>query len=224
MNKIEELKTFIIEENIDVAFISESHDREGKRLEEWVNIENHQVISNIHQRKEKGGRPALVINSQNYNIQDLTNTLIQVPWGVEAVWALLTPKNVSNDSMIQNIVLCSLYSKPNSKTKSKLLDHIAETYNFLSSKYQKGCYWVIAGDTNDLKLDSILHLSPTLKSVVKIPTRLYPDKILDNIITDLANFYQPPFTLKPLEADEGTGGVPSDHLIVIFEPINVLNN
>ena len=37
MNKIEELTTFIIEEDIDVSFISESHDRENKRLEHQFN-------------------------------------------------------------------------------------------------------------------------------------------------------------------------------------------
>ena len=69
MNKIEEIKTFIDEESIDVAFISESHDRENKKLEEHFNLENFKVISNLSQRKEKGGR------------------LIQLPWGVEVTWA-----------------------------------------------------------------------------------------------------------------------------------------
>ena len=60
MNKVEELKTFIDEESIDVAFISESHDRENKKLEEDFNLENYKVISNLYQRAEKGGRPALM--------------------------------------------------------------------------------------------------------------------------------------------------------------------
>ena len=55
MNKIEEIKTFIDEESIDVAFISESHDRENKKLEEHFNLDNFKVISNISQRQDKGG-------------------------------------------------------------------------------------------------------------------------------------------------------------------------
>ena len=112
---------------------------------------------------------------------------MQIPWGVEVTWALLTPKTVSNDSIIQNIVLASIYSKPKSKMKTVLLDHIAETYNFLSTKYKKGLYWMLAGDTNDLKLDAILNLSPAMKSLVKTPTRRNPDSILDNIITNMPN-------------------------------------
>ena len=224
MNKVNELETFIKEEEIDIAFISESHDRENKRLEDHINLEDHEVISNIHQREGKGGRPALIVNNKKYNVQNLTNSIIQVPWGVEITWALLTPKAVSNDSIIQNIVLGSIYSKPNSKKKTAMLDHIAETYNFLSTKYGKGLYWMLAGDTNDLKLDPILSLSPNLKSLVKKPTRLNPDNILDNIITDMGKWYQNPECLPPLDADAGSGGKPSDHLIVVMSPISLLNN
>ena len=224
MNKVEELKAFIEEESIDVGFISESHDRENKRLEDHFNLENYKVISNLHQRSEKGGRPALIVNDKKYNVQDITNTLINIPWGVEVTWAILTPKNVTSDSIVQNIVLGSIYSKPNSKKKTATLDHIAETYNFLNAKYGRGLYWILAGDTNDLKLDPILHLSPSLKSVVTRPTRLNPDKILDNIITDLSKFYQIPECLPPLDADENSGGKPSDHKIVVMEPISSLNN
>ena len=41
MNKIEHIKQFIVEENIVVAFISESHDRENKRLEEHIKLNTH---------------------------------------------------------------------------------------------------------------------------------------------------------------------------------------
>ena len=49
--------------------------------------------------------------------------------GVEAVWCLLTPKNVTNTSKIQKIDCAAIYSKPNSKSKSDLLDNIAEAFN-----------------------------------------------------------------------------------------------
>ena len=56
------------------------------------------------------------------------------------------------------------------------------------------------------------------------PTRLNPDKILDNIITDLSSFYQSPECLPPLDADEHSGGKTSDHKIVIMKPISTINN
>ena len=57
MNKIKELRTFIKQKDIDCAFISESFDRENKKLEENFILENFKVISNIFQRREVGGCP-----------------------------------------------------------------------------------------------------------------------------------------------------------------------
>ena len=126
--------------------------------------------------------------------------------------------------MVQKIVVGAVYVRPNSKKKKETLDHIALTYNFLSVKYDKGLYWIIAGDTNDLKLDSILHLNPNLKSVVKKPTRLNPDNILDNIITDLSSWYQEPICLPPIDADIGSRGKSSDHLTVVMELVTNFDN
>ena len=63
-----------------------------------------------------------------------------------------------------------------------------------------------------------------MKSVVTKPTRLNPDRILDNIITDLSNFYQSPEILPPIDADPGSGGKPSDHLTVVMAPIATVDN
>ena len=43
-NISEELKNFIVEENIDCAFISESHDRENKKLVDHFNLEDHILL------------------------------------------------------------------------------------------------------------------------------------------------------------------------------------
>ena len=77
---------------------------------------------------------------------------------------------------------------------------------------------------NELKLDPILQLSPSLKQVVQNPTRLDPPRILDPIITTLSDFYQLPECLAPLDADPESNGKPSDHLMVVMEPISQINN
>ena len=78
-----------------------------------------------------GGRPALIVNQKKFIVQDLTQSVIKVPWGVEVVWALVTPKNIQNCSEIQKIVIGSVYSKPNSKKKTATIDHISDVYNQL---------------------------------------------------------------------------------------------
>ena len=132
-NQSSAFSTFIKEHQVGCGFISESWERPEYDLSQLIDIEGYTVVSNPHQRKGKGGRPALIINSKNYHVKNLTNTLIQIPWGCEATWALLTPKNMTSASVIQKIAVCSLYSKPNSRAKTKLLDHISLGYNILSA-------------------------------------------------------------------------------------------
>ena len=74
-----------------------SWEREKQKFGEIVHLEDQIVISNVHQRSGKGGRPAIIVNRKKYHIQNLTKTSLQIKWGVEAVWCLLTPKNVSQD-------------------------------------------------------------------------------------------------------------------------------
>ena len=223
-NKCDEFSTFVKEEQCDVIFISESWERENQTLDKIIKLEDHTVVSNLYQRKGVGGRPAIVANHRKFQVQNLTNTVIQIPWGVEAVWCLLTPKGVTHDSKIQKIACCAIYSKPNSNRKTLLLDHISDAYNILSTKYGRGLQFVLAGDTNELKLDSILHLDPSFVQIVQKWTRLNPPAILDPIIMTMSNLYQEALCLEPLDADIDKNGVKSDHRIVVAKPINTINN
>ena len=223
-NKRSEFCTFIEQENIDVAFISESWENENETLEDIIDIENFKIIANVSQRNGRGGRPALVINQEKYLIKNLTNTTIHVPWGVEAVWALLTPKNITHDSKIQKIVCCAIYSKPSSKHKTSLLDHISDAYNVLSTKYSRGLHFILSGDLNHLNTDPIFSLNPKFTQIVKDYTRLSPPAILDPIIMTMANLYQTPTCLDPLDADDPLRGKASDHRIPVAKPINIIEN
>ena len=143
-NKTNEFHTFVEQEEIDLLFMSESWEREHLTLDEIIKLENHTIISNVSQRTGTGGRPAIFADHTKYEVQNITNTLVQIPWGVEAVWCILTPKNVTNDSQIQKIACCAVYSKPSSKKKTLLLDHKSDAYNVLSTKYGRGLHFCIA--------------------------------------------------------------------------------
>ena len=158
-NKIDEFLVLVEEEEIDIVCVSESHERayptkDGKNqtLQDIIQLEDHAVISNPYQRQKdhKGGRPAIILNKDKFNFKDLqVENEVKIPWGVEAVWAELTPKNVTTACLIQKIIVGSIYSKPSSRCKTKLLDHIAEVYNHMSTKHQNGLQWIICGDIND---------------------------------------------------------------------------
>ena len=171
-NKVEEFHTFVEQEEIDLLFMSESWERDFLTLDQIMKLDDHTIISNVSQRTGNGGRPAIFANNRKFEVQNVTNTLVQIPWGVEAVWCVLTPKNISNDSKIQKIACCAVYSKPNSKKKTLLLDHIADAYNVLKTKYGRGLHYIIGGDTNYLKLDPILNLDPYFTQIVQNWTQM----------------------------------------------------
>ena len=223
-NKVKEFHAFVKHEKVDLVFMSESWERENLTLDQIVKLKDHIIISNVNQRTGVGGRPAIFADKTKYDVQNLTNNLVQIPWGVEAVWCLLTPKNVTSDSKIKKIACCALYSKPDSRRKSVLLDHISDVYNLLSVKYGNGLHFIIARDSNDLKLDSILSLDTRFVQVVKNNTRLNPPAILDPVIMTLSTYYQEPEDLEPLDPDPDKNGVKSDHSIPLVRPIDVLNN
>ena len=222
--KENELKTFIEEHAIDCTFLSETWERLNFPLENLLEMEGYQVISNPYQRTGRGGRPALIIKKENYLIKNLTNTVIDIPWGIEAIWVLLTPKNNKGNENIKRIILCSFYSPPNSNTKFQLIDHISGIYHFMSAKYGEGLHFIMAGDSNDMKIDNILQLSHAMRQVVIDYTRLNPPAILDPIITTLGNYYQTPECLQPLGPDINSQCVESDHKIVKMKPISFEEN
>ena len=224
-NKKDEFLTFVKEEKVQLICISESWEKESLPLDKLIKMENFEVISNVSQRKGKGGRPAIIVDKTNYDVENITNTGgVVIPWGVEIVWAVLTPKDATNASTIQKIVVASVYNKPKSRKTEQLYLHIAEVYSLLSKKYRNGLHWLICGDTNDLKLGPILSLNLQLKQVVQNVTRLNPPRLLDPIITTLGKHYQVPNCLPPLDPDPGSNGKPSDHLMVLMSPISTVNN
>ena len=223
-NKAEEFCAFVDQESASLIFMSESWERENLTLDQIIKLENYTIVSNVSQRTGAGGRPAIFVNNAKYEVRNITNTLAQIPWGVEAVWCIITPKSTTNDSTIQKIACCALYCKPNSKKKTLLLDHISEAYNTLKTKFNRGLHFVIAGDTNDLKLDAILNLDQNFAQIVTKPTRMNPPAVLDPIIMSLAKYYQEPSCLKPLDPDSNKNGAPSDHRIVLTRPINTIDN
>ena len=97
----------------------------------------------------------------------------------------------------------------------------------MSTTFGEGVHFIIAGDTNELRLSPIMDFSSTFAQIVTKPTR--QDKttgkkaMLDLIIMTLSKYYQSPIILSPLDADLNTNGKQSDHNIVVCRPVSVIN-
>ena len=226
-NKKSEFRTLVEQTDVGVCCVSESWDRShvagSRRIADELNIDGYKWVQNVVQRNKKGGKPAILASTKMFHVKDLCPDVITVPIGVEATWALLTPRNKQTGSKIKNIAVASVYYSSTQTRKSDFLDHIAQSYNLLCAKYGSDLKFIIAGDLNKLKIGPILSLSPDLHQVVQIPTRRNPDAILDQIITNLQMYFHPPSTLEPLDNDEENSGKPSDHLTVVWEPLSNVN-
>ena len=112
-------------------------------------------------------------------------------------------------------IFCGIYSKPYSKTKTALNDHIAANFHLLKMKYECARFFFL-GDFNDFKPDLILHLSPQLRQTVHYPT--YGSSTLDLCVTDAHKLYLPPVPEPNLLPDDPSSASPSDHLGNLFLP------
>ena len=77
--------------------------RDKKGLANLIQIENYKVLTAVNPRSFKGGKPALIINEEKYFITPLNPDPVTVPDGVEAVWALITPKDMKTNNQFSSI-------------------------------------------------------------------------------------------------------------------------
>ena len=163
-NKTDEFKILLEQYQADVICISESWERSNLSLDELLQLENYEIISNVKQRNFKGGKPAILVNKKKYHVKALCPDPVTVPIGVECVWSLINSKNSRAKSKTKYIAIASIYYRgPKSTKKQELFDHIAETFHFLSSRYGSTIHFIIAGDRNRLNLKPITNLSPNLQ-------------------------------------------------------------
>ena len=132
-NKLLQLKTFIVEHDIDVICLSESWEREDLPLDKVLHIENYDVISNPHCRKGVGGRPAVIVNTSKFLVENMTQTVVKIPWSLELVICVITPRTVTNSSEIKRICVISYYMKPGVKRKKLFYDTISDIFHTLSA-------------------------------------------------------------------------------------------
>ena len=138
---------------------------------------------------------------------------IRVPDHLECLWITTRPKWLPRT--ISNIVVCGVYYPGSGSNyapdQEDLILHITTTIHNLYRKYSRPLF-IIMGDFNDLRIDEICDACK-LKQVVSVPTR--NQAILDLILTnDNNSFYKDPTTLPSISG--------SDHLCVLFEPVDVL--
>ena len=133
---------------------------------------------------------------------------VNIPKRLESCFAILKPKKPTGK--ISKFICGSFYAPPRSKHNKRLAEFLATTINQLRMEHP-GSHVILGADINDMKLDTLLHLDPSLKQIVSGFTNKNADKTLDVILTDCHSLMQEPTILPPLQVDSGKVGVDSDH-------------
>ena len=216
-NKAEHLKD-LYQLGPDLIIASETWERKRKQLADIIGTRTYHTISYYRQGGRSGGGCAIIYTDTRFKVEKLD---VDTAEGVEAVWALFTPRVNTSNGKIKRIAVGSFYVSPNSMYKTATIDHIIETIHVLRSKYDNEINFLCGGDVNRLNINSILDSYGALKQCVTVPTR--NNAILEIVLSDISHLYHPPTTLPPLQVDVGQPGSDSDHNIVVFAPQSDLN-
>jgi hypothetical protein len=153
----------------------------------------------------RGGGTALACSQKKYTMVKLN---VSIPRPLEACFALAKPRTPSGK--INKFIVGSFYSPPRSRFNSRLAEFLAVTLGQLRADHP-GCRVILGADVNDMNLDTLRALDPSLKQLVTFKTNKNLTKTLDIILTDCPELLQEPTRLPPLQVDQGKPGKDSDH-------------
>ena len=100
------------------------------KIEEALEIHGIIYISNPRPKRRGGGAAITLCDPKSQFT--LSKLPIHVPQDIEVCWGLVKPRTPGS---IKEIVICSFYSPPHSKKKTKLVEHISVNYFILKSTY-----------------------------------------------------------------------------------------
>ena len=216
-NKSDNLRDLLHQICPDICLISETFEREKKRLDTVLKNSLYKSISYYRKNRATGGGCAILFNESKFSVLDLN---IPAPQEVENVWALFTPKQAGLSfgpyMNVKRIAVASYYISPRSRHKKDTIDHIIDTIHCLRARYDNDIHFLIGGDFNKTPITDVLDCYGALHQIISVPTR--NSTTLEIILTDLHTLFHPPTTLPPIQVDTDKKGKDSDHNTVVFAP------
>ena len=218
-NKVDSLRNILNTIGPDITIISETWERKNCSLEQLLCSSQLKCVSYCRSRDfpsgtQTGGGCAIIYNQSRFHT---TQPSIGIPEGVEATWAVFTPKKLdSHLQKVKNICVGAIYISPKSKYKQITIEHIIHTIHRMRAEYNNEINFYIGGDFNRVCVKEIVQSYGALQQVCSVPTR--KGATLELILTDLHTYYHPPTVLSPLTVDSDKKGKDSDHGVLIFAP------
>ena len=188
----------------EVWQVTESR-KHQEAIEQLLELHGVKYVSTPRPGARRGGGTALACNEEHFHMSKLN---IAIPSPLEACFTLVKPKKPTGK--ISKFLCVSFYSPPKSPHRNKLAVFLVDTLGRLRQEHP-GSRVILAGDRNDMRVEAITDLDPTLKQLVKGFTNKNNDKTLDVILTDSRDLLQEPSLLPPLQVDDRKEGKDSDH-------------
>ena len=135
-NKSDNLKEMLHQIGPDLCLISETFERERKRLSTVLGKGLYKSISCYRKNRAPWGGCAILYNENRFSVLDL-----EIPSMVEVenVWGLITPKQAGQSFgsalNFKRIAVGSYYVSPKSRYKRETIKHIIYTIHTLRAKY-----------------------------------------------------------------------------------------
>ena len=217
--KVENVKTDIIEREIDLLLGTETwHKESNKRLKSHVEkmFEENGLnfISCPRPSTKRGGGCAVIVNEKKFTAEKLP---ILVPHKLEVVWTLVRPKEGNKTARFKEIIAVCFYSPPNSRKNGKLIQHLISQMHQLLTKYPNAGY-LCGGDKNQMGIQAVIDALPKCRQIVTKHT--YKNrKTLDVIMTNMFQLYAQPHIVPAVPPDLPGHGVPSDHDMAVALPL-----
>ena len=169
-SKMNNLRHLLRQIGPDYCAVSETWESPKFKLKETLQMEHYQSISYCRpsgglshkgKRRGSGGGAAIIYTENNFHVENANVPLIE---GVEAAWAIFTPKHQEIEN-IKRICVGSIYVSPRSSFKSETIDHIIETIYLIKTRYNNEVNFQISGDFNRLDISDILNANGALKQI-----------------------------------------------------------
>ena len=209
-SKLDNLMEDMVMRSTSLCFLTEvwqvtESRKHQEAIEQLLELHRVKYVSTPCPGARRGGGTALACNEEHFHMSKLN---IAIPSPLEACFTLVKPKKPTGK--ITKFLCCSFYSPPKSPHRNKLAVFLVDTLGRLRQEHL-GSRVILAGDRNDMRVEAITDLDPTLKQLVKGFTNKNNDKTLDVILTDSRDLLQEPTLLPPLQVDDRKEGKDSDH-------------
>jgi hypothetical protein len=95
-----------------------------------TSIGDHYAQDVAPKANPRGGGVAIINNEENFNVEKVET---DIPEGVEATWAVLTPK-VNEVGKYKKILAGAVYIAPRTEYKQETIQHIIETMQCMQAR------------------------------------------------------------------------------------------